>query len=144
MKRALSQRPVKGISACVCVVDETKKTLERNKIEGFSKLHNIKFEEKGIRVRRSYGVGRCKEVPFEELVSLSQENTGLIVSEEFFYCRDTRVYKCKDTTTESLVSFDSEIDMPECSELGCIKSFRTFSELEPHLDIGDHCVKEVR
>ena len=74
---------------------------------------------------------------------LSQENTGLIVSEGFFDCRDTRVFKCKDTTTESSVSSDSEIDMSECSEPGCIESFQTFSELGPHLDIGDHCVKEV-
>ena len=144
MRRALSERPVKGTSASVCVVDETKKTLEVNKIEGFSKLHNIQFEEKGIRVWRSYGVGRGKEIPFEELVLLSQENTGLVVSEECFDCRETRVYKCKDTTTESSVSSDSEIDMFECSEPGCMKTFRTFSELESHLDIGDHCAKEER
>lgn len=125
MRRALSERPVKGTSASVCVVDETKKTLEVNKIEGFSKLHNIQFEEKGIRVWRSYGV-------------------GLVVSEECFDCRETRVYKCKDTTTESSVSSDSEIDMFEYSEPGCMMSFRTFSELESHFDIGDHCVKEER
>jgi len=67
MRRALSERPVKGTSACVCVVDETnnihtyKKTLDVNKVEGFSKLHNIQLEEKGIRVWRSYEVGRGKE-----------------------------------------------------------------------------------
>ena len=144
MRRALSERPVKGTSASVCVVDETKKTLEVNKIEGLSKLHNIQFQEKGIRVWRSYGVGRGKEIPFEELVLQSQENTGLVVSEECFDCGETRVYKCKDTTTESSVSSDSEIDMFECSEPGCMKSFRTFSELESHLDIGDHCVKEEK
>ena len=142
MKRALSERPVKGTSACVCVVDMTKKTLHVNKIEGFSKLHNVQFEEKGIRVWRSYGVGRGKEVPFDELVSRSQENTGLVVNEEFFACRDTRVYKCKNTPAESSVSSDSEIDMFECSEPGCYKSFQTFSELESHLDIGDHHVRE--
>ena len=144
MRRALSERPVNGTSPCVCVVDETKKNLDVNKIEGFSKLHNIQFEEKGIRVWRSYGVGRSKEVPFDELVSLSQGNTGLVVSEEFFDCRDTRVYKCKDTTTESSVSSDSEIHMFECSEPGCVENFKTFSELESHLDIGHHCVKEER
>ena len=42
MRRALSERPVKGTSASVCVVDETKKTLDVNKREGFSKLHNIR------------------------------------------------------------------------------------------------------
>ena len=122
------------------------KNLDVNEIEKFSKLRNIQFEEKGIRVWRSYRVGRGKEVPFDELVSLSQENTGLAVSEEFFHCRDTRVYKCQDTITESSVSnsSDSEIDMFECSEPGCVKSFKTFSEIESHLDIGDHCVKEER
>ena len=73
MRRALSERPVKGTSACVCVVDETK-TLEVSKIEGFSKLHNIQFEEKGIRVWRRYGVGRGKEVSFEELATEPREH----------------------------------------------------------------------
>lgn len=43
MRKALSERPVKGTSACVCEVDESKRTLEVNKIDGFSKLHNIQF-----------------------------------------------------------------------------------------------------
>ena len=120
------------------------KNLDVNKIEGFGKLHNIQFEENGIRVWRSYRVGRGKEVPFDELVSLSEGNTGLVVGEEFFHSRDTRVYKCQDTSTESSVLSDSEIDMFECSEPGCVKSFKTFSEIESHLDIGDHCVKEER
>ena len=41
----------------------------------------------------------------------AEQNTGLVVSEEFFDSRDARVYKCKDTTTESSVSSDSEINM---------------------------------
>ena len=89
-------------------------------------------------------MGRGKEVPFYQLVSLSQGNIGLVVSKEFFDCRDTRVYKCKDNTTERSVSSDSEIDMFERSEPGCIESFKTFSELESRVDIGDHCVKEER
>ena len=32
------------------------------------KLHNVQFEEKGIRVRRSYGIGRGKEISFDQLV----------------------------------------------------------------------------
>ena len=50
MRRGLSERPVKGTSACVCEVDEAKITLEMNEIDSFSKLHNDQFEEKGIRV----------------------------------------------------------------------------------------------
>ena len=67
MRRALSERPVKGTSACVCEVDEAKITLEVNKIDGFSKLHNVQFEE-GIRVWRSYRIGRGKEISFDQLV----------------------------------------------------------------------------
>ena len=47
MRTALSERPVKGTSACVCIVDEEKETLQVKKIDGFGKLHNIQFEEKG-------------------------------------------------------------------------------------------------
>ena len=39
---------------------------------------------------------------------------------------------------------DSNISMFECSKPGCVKSFQTFSELESHLDVGDHCVKDER
>lgn len=48
MRRALSERPVKGTSACVCSVDEAKKELKVNKIDSFRKLHNFQFEQKGI------------------------------------------------------------------------------------------------
>lgn len=146
MRKALSERPVKGTSACVCAVDEANISLEVNKIDGFSKLHNIKFEEEGIRVWRSYGVGRGKEVPFKNLVTKRQGNTGLFISEDFFTCRDARIYKCKDAEPESsdedtdAADTSSDIEMFECSEPGCVKSFQTFSELESHLDIGDHCV----
>ena len=68
MRRALSERPVKGTSACVCEVDEAKITLEVNKIDGFSKLHNVQFEEKGILVWRSCGTERGKEISFDQLL----------------------------------------------------------------------------
>ena len=54
-----------------------------NKIDGFSKLHNIQFEQKGIRVWRSYGIGRGKEIPFDQLVSQGQESTCLVITSNF-------------------------------------------------------------
>ena len=36
------------------------------------------------------------------------------------------------------------MSMFECSAPRCVKSFQTFSELESHLDVGDHCVKDER
>ena len=109
-----------------------------NKIDGFSKLHNIQFEQKGIRVWRSYEIGRGKEIPFDQLVSQGQESTCLVITSNFFALKDTRVYKCKEPLAESSDDdHDSELDIFECSEPGCVKSFQTFSELESHLDIGD-------
>ena len=109
-----------------------------NKIDGFSKLHNIQFEQKGIRAWRSYGIGRGKEIPFDQLVSQGQESTCLVITSNFFALKDTRVYKCKEPLAESSDGdHDSELDIFECSEPGCVKSFQTFSELESHLDIGD-------
>ncbi|CAH3132859.1 unnamed protein product [Pocillopora meandrina] len=148
MRRALSERPVKGTSAFVCEVDEAKITLEVNKIDVFSKLHNVQFEEKGIRVWRSYRIGCGKEISFDQLVLKGQGDTGIIVSEKFFPLHDARVYQCSDPVTESSEEEndwdDSNIGMFECSEPGCVKSFQTFSELESHLDVGDHCVKDER
>ena len=79
MRRVLSERPVKGTSACVCEVDEAKITLEVNKIDGFSKLHNVQFEEKGVRVWRSYRIGRGKKISFDQLVLKGQGDTGIIL-----------------------------------------------------------------
>ena len=101
MRRALSERPVKGTSACVCEVDEAKITLEVNKIDVFSKLHNVQFEEKGIRVWRSYWIGCGKEISFDQLVLKGHGDTVIIVSEKFFPLHDARVYQCSDPVTES-------------------------------------------
>ncbi|PFX12870.1 Protein sidekick-2 [Stylophora pistillata] len=148
MRKALSERPVKGTSACVCEVDESKRTLEVNKIDCFSKLHNIQFGEKSIRAWRSYGIGRGKEISYDQLVSNDQGDTALVVSKEFFPFHNARVYEYTVPGTEGSNEDDdlddSKMDMFECSEPGCVKSFQTFSELELHLNVGDHCVKDER
>ena len=63
MRTALSERPVRGTIACVCLVNETQKTLEVNKMDGFSKYHNFIFELNGIRVLRADGVGKGRVIP---------------------------------------------------------------------------------
>ena len=142
----LSERPVKGTSACVCAVDETKKSLEVNKIDGFSKLHNIQFEQKGIRVWRSYGIGRGKEIPFDQLVSQGQESTGLVITSNFFALKDTRVYKCKEPLAESSDDdhdsiFGCELDIFECSEHAdawrVSKHFRSSNRIWTSICLGD-------
>ena len=145
MKRALSERPVIGTIACVRAVDETTKTLEVKKMVGFKRLHNFQFEEKGIRVWRSYGKGPGEEFPFDQLVSQSQESTALLFISGFFDFKDTRVYRCQKPLSESSDDYrDNQLHLCECWEPGCVKRFPIFSELESHLNVGDHIIKQAR
>lgn len=49
-----------------------------------------------------------------------------------------------ESSDDDTNSTDSEMDIFECSEPGCVKISQNFSELESHLDIEDDCVKEKR
>ena len=66
MRTALLERPVRGVSASVCVIDEKKNNLKVNKIDGFSKFHNFTYDDKGLRVWRAYGIGPGKLIPFDD------------------------------------------------------------------------------
>jgi len=47
MRSALSERYVKGTSACVCLTDVSKKTLDVQRVDGFSSYHNVAHETSG-------------------------------------------------------------------------------------------------
>ena len=90
---ALSERPVQGTTASVCSVNETQKTLEVHKIDGFSKYDNSKFEVEGIRAWRAHGVRLGRFIPYREVITEPQGPTDLIVHENFFPLKEARVYK---------------------------------------------------
>ena len=52
MRDALIQHPVKGPSAAVCVVNESRKTLSVKKMEQFTSFHNFEYEADGLWYRR--------------------------------------------------------------------------------------------
>ena len=87
MRTALSERPVQGTIACVCLVNETQKTLKVNKMDGFSKYHNFIFELNGIRVWRAYGVGKGIVIPYQDTIVRPQGPTDLVVDVHFFQSR---------------------------------------------------------
>ena len=132
MRTALSERPVRGTTACVCSVNEKKKTLEVNKIDGFSKFHNFKFELEGIRVRRAYGIGQGKLIPYQDIIVKPQVFADLFVEVDFFLPKEARLHK---TLTNDSGQFSG---LFPCSEPGCHMVFKKFTELENHLDIGKH------
>ena len=57
---ALFERSIRGTTASVCLINETQKTLEVNKVDGFSKYYNLKFELNGIRVWKVMAEGKVK------------------------------------------------------------------------------------
>ena len=63
MRDALIQHPVRGTTAAVSVVNESKKTLSGNKIEHFSSFHNFRYEDSGLRVWKCYGIGTGSKFP---------------------------------------------------------------------------------
>ena len=87
MRTALSERPVRGTFACVCLVNETQKTLVVNKMDGFSKYHNVIFELNGIRVWRADGVGKGTVIPYQDTIVRPQGLTDLVVDVHFFQSR---------------------------------------------------------
>ena len=119
-----------------CVISESDKTAEVNKIDGFSKLHNFCYEDKGVRVWRSYCVGSGKLMSYESLCVKSQWPTNLTTREGFFDVKQSWVLKpdCVRPTDDNQ-PFSSWPE-PRCK---CV--FAAFVDLELHLDVGEHDVE---
>ena len=131
MRIALSERYVKGTTAFVCLTDVSKKTLDVQSIEGFSSYHNFAYETGGVRVWKSYGIGPGKLIPYDSLFKRHQSSTDLVIvePEDFFPFKDTRLYKSARAEKDGVFP---------CPESGCQMIFEKFSDLEAHLDVGDH------
>ena len=61
----MTKHPVKGTTAAVRIVDESKNTLCINKIEHFSSFHNFEYGDIGLRVWKCYGIGKGKYIPYD-------------------------------------------------------------------------------
>ena len=130
MCNALSERPVRGTTACVCLRNETQKTLGINTLEGFSKYHNFNFEEYGIRLWRAHNVGEGKLISYRDFIVNRQGPRGLVVDVPIIPVKDSRLHS---TST----SYDCSC-LFSCSEPGCQMVLRKLSDLESHLDAGEH------
>ena len=132
MRTALSERPVRGTIASVCLVNEIQKTLEVNKMDGFSKYHNFIFELNGIRVWRADGVGKGIVIPYQDTIVKPQGPPDLVVDVHFLSVKEARIHKATSNDEEQ------SSDLFLCSETGYQMVFKKFSDLESHLDIGEH------
>ena len=137
MHTALKERSVKGVTASVGVIDESKNTLDVKKIDGFSKFNDFRIEKNKLRVWRAYGIGKGKVVKTKSLYKNRLVYPSLLqLSDEhgFFPCKS----RTMDTKKDAKTNEDQEIHVFDCHEPGCGKSFDTLSDLELHLDVGNH------
>lgn len=138
MHTALKERPIKGVTASVGVIDESKNTFDVQKIDGFSKYHDFRFEKNNrLRVWRAYGIGKGKVIAAESLYRNHLIHPSLLQLSDghgFFLCKS----RTMDTKQDAKQEEDQEIHVFECHEPGCGKTFDTLSALELHLDVGDH------
>ena len=99
-------------------------------MDGFSKYHNFIFELNGVRVWRADGVG--KGIPYQYTIVRPQGPTDLVVDVHFFSVKEARIHKATSSDEEQ----SSGLFL--CSEPGCQMVFKKFSDLESHLDVGEH------
>ena len=77
MRDALQHHPVKGTTASVNVVDESKQDLLMKKLPQFSSFHNFNFEDSGVKAWKAYNVGQGKLFPYSSMYVTQQGPTQL-------------------------------------------------------------------
>lgn len=130
LKAALeSSGGIKGCRVSVVEVNGLKET-GVVKWEGISFYSSFRYEEKGIRAWRAFGVGEGRLFAYEDLVKEEQRETCLRVIQPFS-CKTTlgsASFKCK-ASGQNLFA---------CEEVGCVKVFVTEAEVQSHMDTGEH------
>ena len=132
MHTALKERPVGGTTASVCTIEEQNKTLEMNKIDDYSKLHNFKFTKTGLRVWKAFDIGPGKLLLLNDLIKCAQGATNPKEEIEAF---PTNARKFASKKVSDQVSQEKKY---ECPDPACTEEFGKHSELELHLNIYGH------
>ena len=143
MRDALLEHPVKGTTAAVTTVDESKKTLSIKTIQDFISSHSFSYKHSGVRVWKSYGIGQGKSIPYDTIYVDHQGPTGLITTEsQEFY--DPPAKRKINRNEEARVPTKNKPTQPfECSVMGCEEAFETFAQLQLHLDVSKHNIEKM-
>lgn len=135
MYAAIKKYPVKGTTASVAEVDESTKSIKVNKIDKFGSYHNFEFDGENIKVWKAFGIGDGKSLKESSVVINHQQPTGLRVHKEFTEISSRRQKKLESAEDESA---SEEGGIFECTEENCNYVFSKFSDLEMHMDLGQH------
>ena len=142
MHKAPKERPVKGTTVAVPILDQSSKILEVQKRKQLSELLNFTYKESGIRVWKAYAVGIGRPIPWQSLYirHLGCTNISLMDGKRFFTNTEIRDLHrprvCQASKDD--VEINDQPSMFVCPEEGCNCTFDSFSELELHTYVGIH------
>ena len=115
MREALCERPVKGTTAAVGYVDQSRKKIVVRKIPGFSSFHNYQFVENGIRVNKAFGVGKGKLIPYENINTEPQGPTSLVIKNDEGFIQPSAGRELgKQIQSNELPEIDNDAVQYEC------------------------------
>ena len=140
MKRALeSHGGVKGCNFIVAEVDMPSKATEATaakSIEGISLLNNFTYEESGIRCWKAYKTGKGKLINAD----LEQQRPASL--------KIIEAHDPNRSTTGTMMTAKSSSDKCSslfyCEEQGCVLAFRTYQEVQLHMDTGIHSTEQEK
>ena len=137
MRDALMKHPVRGTTASVNSVDEQQESLVVKKLDHISSFHNFRNEDSAVRAWKAYNIGAGKEFLYDDVYVNHQGPTMIQTTSRFF---DENMKERDVKSREVKQASEEESSLFECNFPGCTQTFSTVSQLESHLDIGQHSI----
>ena len=146
---------MRGCRAAVVEVNTKKQTAGTHKISGISHLNNSQYtEDGGIIVWKAFKVGDGKRISKQELSKMGRPLSDTGVKIVLPSCEPDKSTGMLKKTSKQTSQAPHAVTMPvtpsadqedcqlfNCSEEGCVKTFRRSKNLERHLDLGRHHFK---
>ena len=137
MHMALKERSVRGCTAAVCFVNETKKDLDIKKIQQFSAMHDFSHQQDGLRVLKAFQIGAGKLITWDEIYVKHQGATDLTTEQENFGFTPRVTHKRAHYNGDAESSCELG-QVLECPEPACARTFKSLEEMELHISVGQH------
>ena len=113
------------------------------KIKGLSQIHNIRYEEGGMRFWKAFDIGKGERMVQDNMPSIEIPKVKAVQAfPEACFSSGTMARSSKHTEEEKASPTDTENverdALFECPSDGCTSSFGSETELQRHLDVGNH------
>ena len=145
LKKALeSNGGVKGCRVSIVEMPQRSSQIDTNvKIKGISQIHNIRYEEGGIRFWKAFDIGKGKRVVPDNMSSAEIPKVKVVQAfPEACLSSGTMARSSKHTEEEKATPTDTENvesdALFECPTDGCTCSFDSETELQRHLNVRNH------